>query len=274
MLIPIPCSSSCADPPWPHVAASQRDVTYPPERWDERPSHDSGDPARHWPATAECHLQAASCTGHLPARAATSRRSAFTDQDGFRFPPTRPTPIWRHWRHATAPTLGSRTASAVARRPGCANLPFRDFAANEVWFEVVLVARDLVAWMQRLCLRGAPARWEQKRLRHRLLHMAARFTHGGRRRRLRLQRSWPWAHILCSAFERLRACPLPDAASSGSPAHLFGGPSRVSITPLITACVPSSDQMTAYRAATAPRRRRQRPRPAFRRSSPARGRAY
>lgn len=229
---------------------------------------------RHWPATAECHLQAASCTGHLPARAATSRRSAFTDQDGFRFPPTRPTPIWRHWRHATAPTLGSRTASAVARRPGCANLPFRDFAANEVWFEVVLVARDLVAWMQRLCLRGAPARWEQKRLRHRLLHMAARFTHGGRRRRLRLQRSWPWAHILCSAFERLRACPLPDAASSGSPAHLFGGPSRVSITPLITACVPSSDQMTAYRAATAPRRRRQRPRPAFRRSSPARGRAY
>jgi hypothetical protein len=37
--------------------------------------------------------------------------------------------------------------------------------------------------------------------------MAARFTRGGRRRRLRLQRSWPWAQILCLAFERLRALP-------------------------------------------------------------------
>jgi hypothetical protein len=45
---------------------------------------------------------------------------------------------------------------------GLRNLPFRDFAANEVWLELVLVAQDLVAWMQRLCLRGAPARWEPK----------------------------------------------------------------------------------------------------------------
>ena len=71
---------------------------------------------------------------------------------------------------------------------GLRNLPFRDFAANEVWLELVLVAQDLVAWTQRLCLTGESAHWEPKRLRYCLFHVAARLARSGRRLYLRLQR--------------------------------------------------------------------------------------
>ncbi|MEA3214008.1 MAG: hypothetical protein QOJ19_164, partial [Acidimicrobiia bacterium] len=41
-----------------------------------------------------------------------------------------------------------------------------------------------------------------KTLRYRLLHVAARLTRGQRRCWLRIQRSWPWAHDLATAFTR------------------------------------------------------------------------
>lgn len=46
-------------------------------------------------------------------------------------------------------------------------------------------------------------------LRYRLLHVAARLTHGQRRRWLRIQHSWPWAHQLVAAFTRLTTLPIP-----------------------------------------------------------------
>ena len=49
---------------------------------------------------------------------------------------------------------------------------------------------------------------EPKTLRYRLLHVAARVVRHGRRRILRLQRTWPWAAQLALAFMRLRALPL------------------------------------------------------------------
>ena len=89
------------------------------------------------------------------------------------------------------------------------NLPFRDFAPNEVWLELSLIAQDLIAWTKRLSLRGELARAEPKRLRYRLLHQAGRIARSGRRTRLRLERSWPWAKALAAAFKRLRALPAP-----------------------------------------------------------------
>jgi Transposase DDE domain group 1 len=96
-----------------------------------------------------------------------------------------------------------------AKQLGLENLPFREFAPNEVWLELSLIAQDLVAWTKSLSLDGELARSEPKRLRYRLLHQAGRIARSGRRVRLRLERSWPWAHALVAAFERIRALPAP-----------------------------------------------------------------
>ena len=90
---------------------------------------------------------------------------------------------------------------------GLRNFPFRQFAANQVWLELVLAAQDLLTFFQRLCLDGQARHWEPKTLRHRLLHVAGRVARSGRRVFLRLQRSWRWASLLAGAFRRLRSLP-------------------------------------------------------------------
>lgn len=92
---------------------------------------------------------------------------------------------------------------------GLAKLPFGDLAANEAWLWLALLAQELVAWMRSLVLTGELCAAKPKRLRHRLLHVAARITRSARRRTLHLPRGWPWASELLAAFERLRALPTP-----------------------------------------------------------------
>ena len=93
---------------------------------------------------------------------------------------------------------------------GMRNMPFRNFEHNRVWLEVVRIAHDLLCWTQRLLLTGELAHCEPKRLRYRLLHVAARLAFHARGARLRLQANWPWAQDLAAAFARLKA--LPPAA--------------------------------------------------------------
>jgi hypothetical protein len=76
--------------------------------------------------------------------------------------------------------------------------------------EIVGLAHDLIVWTQALLLDGELAKAEPKRLRYRLLHVAARLAFSGRRAKLHLQRTWPWATELAAAFARLKA--LPAAA--------------------------------------------------------------
>ena len=90
---------------------------------------------------------------------------------------------------------------------GLRSFPFRQFAANQVWLELVLAAQDLLTFFQRLCLDGEARSWEPKKLRHRLLHVAGRVARSGRRVFLRLQHSWRWATLLAAAIRRLRALP-------------------------------------------------------------------
>jgi Transposase DDE domain group 1 len=90
---------------------------------------------------------------------------------------------------------------------GLAKFPFKEFALNEVWLEIVLLAHDLIVWTQALVLDGELAKAEPKRLRYRLLHVAGRLAFSGRRAKLHLQRTWPWATELKAAFERLKALP-------------------------------------------------------------------
>ncbi len=93
-----------------------------------------------------------------------------------------------------------------AKASGLRNLPFRAFAMNEAWLELVLTGCDLVAWSRMLLLQGTElATAEPKRLRYRLLHVAGRIASHARGVKLRLPRHWPWADVLATAFQRLRA---------------------------------------------------------------------
>jgi len=88
-------------------------------------------------------------------------------------------------------------------------MPFRDFEHNRVWLMLTRLAHDLLVWTRRLLLSGELARAEPKRLRYRLLHVAARLAYHARKATLRIQHTWPWAHALAAAFRRLKALPAP-----------------------------------------------------------------
>lgn len=92
---------------------------------------------------------------------------------------------------------------------GFGRFPSRDFAINAVWLELSLAAIDLLAWMRVLLLGGELAAAEPKKLRYRLVHVAARLTLGGRRLRLRISATWPWRNELATAFHRLAVLPRP-----------------------------------------------------------------
>jgi hypothetical protein len=118
--------------------------------------------------------------------------------------PARPR-AWTHRRACTSCLERRHRARArvedrirAAKKCGLENLPFRDFDANAVWLELVLIAQDLVFFAQTLALTGELARAEPKTLRYRLLHCAGRLAFHARRALLRLRRSWPWAAELAA----------------------------------------------------------------------------
>jgi hypothetical protein len=83
------------------------------------------------------------------------------------------------------------------------------FAINQAWLQLALTGIDLIAWTQTLLLDGDLAKAEPKKLRYRLLHVAARITRTARRTRLAIAENWPWTDTLVTAFCRLAALPRP-----------------------------------------------------------------
>jgi Transposase DDE domain group 1 len=92
-----------------------------------------------------------------------------------------------------------------AKDTGLRNLPLHGFAQNQLWCELVAMASELLAWTAMLALDGPARAWEPKRLRLRLFTTAGRLARGGRRLRLRLAATWPWAPQLTAAITRLQA---------------------------------------------------------------------
>jgi hypothetical protein len=92
---------------------------------------------------------------------------------------------------------------------GFGRFPSRQFAINQAWLELALVGIDLLAWTRTLLLDGEHALAEPKKLRYRLLHVAARIVRTARRTILRIATSWPWATALVNAYARLNALPRP-----------------------------------------------------------------
>lgn len=89
---------------------------------------------------------------------------------------------------------------------GATNLPLHSFTKNELWLELACLAAELLVWTQLMAwTTHAARRWEPKRLRLRLLTVAARVITTARRRILRLNRRWPWADLITGGHQRLAA---------------------------------------------------------------------
>jgi hypothetical protein len=141
---------------------------------------------------------------------------ASTDLDGYRFQAILTHPddhdiAVLECRHRQQAHIEGRIR--VDKDTGLSKFPFKEFALNAVWFEIVVLAHDPIVWTQALLLDSALAKAERKRLRYRLLHVAARLVSRGRPARPRLPRTtMPTARPLLgqrliAAFARLRALP-------------------------------------------------------------------
>jgi hypothetical protein len=132
----------------------------------------------------------------------------FTDIDGHRFTcfatdATRGQLADLELRHRRRARCEDRIRAA--KDTGLRNLPLHGFAQNQIWCELVAMACELTAWMGMLALDGTARRWEPKRLRLRLFSASGRLVRGGRRLRLRIAATWPWASHLTVAITRLHA---------------------------------------------------------------------
>lgn len=159
----------------------------------------------------------ATFTGWPPGMRVIARRERphpgaqlrLTDEDG-----------WRITLFATN-TVGGRMAELEIRHrrraraedrirglkdTGLTNLPLQAFGKNQIWLELACLAYELLTWTQLLAWPDQPARsWEPKRLRLRLLTVAARLITTGRRRILRLSKRWPWTDLLIAGHHRIAA---------------------------------------------------------------------
>ena len=189
-------------------------LALPEQAWQPALAQDGADREGAWVAELALELAGwpagtrAICRRERPHPGA---QLAFTDDNGYRFQVFLTNQQGK--RIARLEQLHRARAACEDRircgkDSGLRNLPFRAFAPNAAWLELVLIGQDLLVWPQRLLLAdGELARCEPKRLRYRLLHVAARLTRHARRLVLHLPRAWPWQRELLRAFERLRALP-------------------------------------------------------------------
>jgi len=98
-------------------------------------------------------------------------------------------------------------AIRTGKQAGLGHFPSFDYQVNAARLTAAMTGQILLGWLKLLALDGDLARAEPKTLRYRVLHAAARLVRGGRRRRLKIQASWPWAEAITTAWERISALP-------------------------------------------------------------------
>jgi hypothetical protein len=98
-------------------------------------------------------------------------------------------------------------AIRTGKDTGLGHFPSHDFAVNAAWLTAAMTGQILLSWLKLLALDGDLAKAEPKTLRYRVLHAAARLVRGGRRRRLKIQATWPWAQAITAAWQCIDALP-------------------------------------------------------------------
>jgi hypothetical protein len=110
-------------------------------------------------------------------------------------------------RHRTHARVEDRIR--IGKSTGFGRFPSRVFAINKAWLELALTGIDLLAWTQHLLLDGTMVLAEPKKMRYRLLHVAAKISRTARVTTMRIAAGWPWTEQLITAFHRLNRLPEP-----------------------------------------------------------------
>jgi hypothetical protein len=169
------------------------------------------EPVREAIRQARDWMPAIDLDGELREGAEVCELTGLVPADGYpkgtRFIVRRERPQFLEARHRAHARLEDRIR--CGKDTGFGRFPSRMFAINQAWLQLALVAIDLIAWTQHLLLDGELAKAEPKKLRYRLLHVAARITRSARQTRLRIAQNWPWADTIVAAFTRLAALPRP-----------------------------------------------------------------
>src|SRR5262249_17848275 len=97
----------------------------------------------------------------------------------------------------------------TGKHTGIGKFPSQAFALNQAWLPFAAIATSLLAWLRLLALDSSLAKAEPKTLRYRILHAAGRLVHGGRKRRLKISATWPWAPAIVTAWHKITALPHP-----------------------------------------------------------------
>lgn len=90
-------------------------------------------------------------------------------------------------------------------------IPTKDFAANETFFQIVLLAYNLLNWFKRLCAPAHLQRATLQRLRQRLFLVPSQLVRPGGVPTLRLAPSYPYAGEFVETLRRIRRLRSPFA---------------------------------------------------------------
>jgi DDE family transposase len=92
---------------------------------------------------------------------------------------------------------------------GLRKLPAKSWQLNTAWALTCNLAADLDAWLRLLTLHDEEdlAGAEPDTMRFRLHHLPARLSRHGRRRWLRIDKTWPWTRAFATCWRRLTQLP-------------------------------------------------------------------
>jgi len=111
-----------------------------------------------------------------------------------------PLNLWRFYnRRARAELIIRELKYACA----LGKIPTKDLQANEAFFQIVLLAYNLLNWFKRLCVPAHLRRATLQRLRQRLFVVPAQLVRPGRVPTLRLAPSYPWAADFMGTLRRI-----------------------------------------------------------------------
>jgi hypothetical protein len=117
-----------------------------------------------------------------------------------------PLNLWRFYnRRARAELIIRELKYAYA----LGKIPTNDFQANEAFFQIVLLAYNLLNWFKRLCVPPHLQRATLQRLRQRLLVVPAQLVRPGGAPTLRLPANYPAARDFLETLERIRRLQPP-----------------------------------------------------------------
>lgn len=121
-----------------------------------------------------------------------------------------PLNLWRFYnQRARAELIIRELKDAYA----LGKIPTRDFQANEAFFQIVLLAYNLLNWLKRLCAPAHLQRATLQRLRQRLFLVPAQLVRPGGVPTLRLAPSYPYAAEFLETLRNIRRLRSPFGAT-------------------------------------------------------------